>query len=393
MTIAKLTARPILTSRGTWTLEVSVHLSDGSVGCAAVPEGKSAGSHEVKSVSVTEAIQYIESTIEDALLGVVLDNPQRVDTILHELDGTDDLSKLGGNTTLGVSIAVVKAFAAREGMPVWRYLAQLAGTTPGYPKLLANLINGGVHAGSGLPFQEYMIVPQVAHPEYGIHMTARFYHELGTLLVERFGSHATSLGDEGGYTPACQDPAEPFTLFDEVRDRLQLEPTFMGYGMDAAANEVADTSLLSVETYRGLAERFPLCYLEDPFTEDDLANHAALTSALPETTRVIGDDVTTTNVHRMVTAQEAGALTGLIIKPNQIGTVTDTLHAIARAREYKWFVAVSHRSGETNDPFIADLAVAVAADAFKLGAPARGERIAKYNRLLEIVEERQPVRS
>ncbi|NBD74328.1 phosphopyruvate hydratase [Patescibacteria group bacterium] len=389
MTLSALTARPVLTSRGTWTVEVTARLSDGSVGVAAVPEGKSAGSHEVPAVTPTQAIQHIEGEISDALTGIVLDAHTRVDSILRELDGTDNFARLGGNTTLAVSVATAKAFACKQGVPLWHYLAGVAGTSPGYPKLLANLINGGVHAGSGLPYQEYLISPQVAHPEYAIHMTARFYLALGELLAERFGPHATALGDEGGYTPPCEDPAEPYHLFDEVRERLQLEPEFLCYGLDAAANEIEEqATYVTRERYQALAEAHPLCYLEDPFTEDDLESHAALKASVPERTRIIGDDVTTTNVHRMSAAREADALSGLIIKPNQIGTLTDTLHAIARAREYDWSVTVSHRSGETTDPFIADLAVAVAADSFKLGAPARGERVEKYNRLLAIVEER-----
>ena len=257
-----------------------------------------------------------------------------------------------------------------------------------HPRLFMNVVNGGLHAGNNLHFQEYLIIPRARTFKESIDIGTAVYHALGAALVKAKGRGAANLGDEGGFAPNFKNDLEPFQMLRAVAKRLKLDKK-IDFGMDAAATDVKGLSRQQLSnTYKKLIKEYSPLYIEDPFGENDFKNFAAITAANNIKNKsklwIAGDDLTTTNTDRMEMAQAKKSVNAIIIKPNQIGTVTETLNAVRLARQYKWAVVVSHRSGETNDDFIADLAYGVAADGFKLGAPARGERIAKYNRLLEI---------
>lgn len=383
--IRRITARPILDSRGTWTVEAALELADGTRAVASVPQGKSTGSHEAASLPADRAVKRIEADIAPKLKGMDVRDQAALDLTMREQDGTPNKNKLGANAILAVSIAALKAAAAAEGVPVHERVRALMGLPPGRlrrPRLYMNVVNGGLHAGNNLAFQEYMIIPKAATFHEAAEAGARIYHALGALLARRKGRGALNVGDEGGFAPDFGDDAEPFRLILRAADSLKLRKK-IELGLDAAATDVDMTAALLRKTYLSFERKFPLIYLEDPFPEESFSDFAKLKDSLPEV-RVTGDDLTTTNVRRMERAHAEGSVNAIIVKPNQIGSVTETLDAIRLARQYGWSVVVSHRSGETNDDFIADLAVGAGADGIKLGAPARGERIAKYNRLLAI---------
>jgi enolase len=251
-----------------------------------------------------------------------------------------------------------------------------------------NVVNGGLHAGNNLHFQEYLIIPKARTFKESVDIGTAIYHALGMALVKAKGRGAANLGDEGGFAPNFKSDLEPFQMLRAVAKKLKLDKK-IDLGIDAAATDIKGLSRLQLNnTYKKLIKEYSPLYIEDPFGENDFKNFATFTATNTTKTKlklwIAGDDLTTTNTDRMEMAQAKKSVNAIIIKPNQIGTITETLNAVRLARQYKWAVVISHRSGETNDDFIADLAYGVAADGFKLGAPARGERIAKYNRLLEI---------
>jgi enolase len=254
----------------------------------------------------------------------------------------------------------------------------------GQPRLYMNLIEGGVHAGSDLAFQEYLVIPEVNTVPDAVDVGTRFYNELKAYFRD-IDPRALNLGFEGGLTPDLADDDAPLQVFDAIREKLG--DTNVGYGIDVAGSNVDRPSAALTETYRTLCDRYPLAYIEDPYHEEDIESHAALTDELGDRIAITGDDLTVTNTARMADVHEAGGVNAVIIKPNQIGTFTEAFDAITRAREYGWRAICSHRGSETTDDWIADIAVAVGADGIKLGAPARGERVAKYNRLLAISTE------
>ena len=311
-----------------------------------------------------------------------------LDAFLNKLDGTSTKERLGANAILATSIAFARASAMEKKVPLWKHLRSLSRvTTPHIPRLFVNVINGGLHAGNGLHFQEYLIIPKAKRYAEAIDVAVAVYHELGRALLASKGRGAANLGDEGGYAPIFKDDTEPFALIRTAAGRARLGGK-IDLGMDAAATDTGFSKVLLKKAYERLIKTYKPIYLEDPFSENDFSGFSELTARHGKKMWIAGDDLTTTNVRRMAEAHEEGSVNSLIIKPNQIGSVTEALDAVRLARKYRWGVIASHRSGETNDDFIADFAYGVGADGFKLGAPARGERVAKYNRLLEIERER-----
>ncbi len=382
--LRSLHARPIVDSRGEWTLEVRAESAQGIVAWASVPQGKSVGSYEAASVEVKQAIENVHEIIAPALIGTDVTRQAEIDSRMREIDGTENKSKLGANAMLGVSLAAARLAAHENHLHLWQYIRALYGDAKQAPppRLFVNMINGGLHAGNGLQFQEYMVIPKQENIWDAAQKCALLYGALRAQIKKELGNSSINVGDEGGFAPAVSDDQEPFRMFDEVLRSLKLRDAF-DFGLDAAANSITARDGLGA-LYRQMRQTCGLWYLEDPFGEEEFSLFAELQRELGDSLLVTGDDLTVTNVKRMQAAHENKSCRGVIIKPNQIGTLTETLEAVRAARTWGWFVVVSHRSGETNDDFIADLAWAAGADGIKLGAPARGERTAKYNRLMEI---------
>jgi enolase len=400
--IMSLTAREIWDSRGERTIEVELATSGKLRVKAAVPQGKSRGSFEAHYVSPEAAVRNVKKIIAPKLKRFDVTRQRNIDSFLTKLDGTPTKSRLGANAILGVSIACAKAGAAVENIPLWKYIGRLFGSTAqaaggavivkkekaAKPRLYINMINGGLHAGNNLRFQEYLVIPKAKNFSEAEEIAADIYQSLKDNLEKNKGKNAVNVGDEGGFAPNFKDALEPFVVIDRVARMVGLRGK-IDFGLDAAANDAGINKKELVDLYKSMIKKFGLLYLEDPLPENDFKGFAALRKELPRHVLVAGDDLTVTNLERMEAAHDAGSINALIVKPNQIGTVTESIDAVRKARGWGWKVVVSHRSGETNDDFIADFAVGVRADGFKLGAPARGERIAKYNRLSEIEKGRQ----
>lgn len=409
-TISKIHAIEILDSRGNPTLQTTVVLDDTTIGVAGVPSGASVGSLEAvelrdhdekryKGMGVLTAIKNVETIIAPKLVGQDATAQQTIDRMMIDLDGTPNKARLGANAILSVSMAVAKAAAKSGGMALYDYLSKFRQTdTPKrIPLPLFNLVNGGLHAGMNLSFQEFMIIPASSKPfDKALEMIVGIYKTLGALLHS--SNLPTLVGDEGGYAPNLSTNIEVFTLFAQAVANAGYQLGLDAfYGIDAAANSfhqknayiIKDKSTpLSADDliafYQALPKQYPLLYLEDPLGENDVDKWTALTAVISQNTLVVGDDLTVTNPFRLQMALAKKAITGIIIKPNQIGTVIEAMAVAEVAKTAGVKTIVSHRSGETVDDFIADFAVAVGADYVKFGAPARGERVAKYNRLLEI---------
>lgn len=389
MKIKSIKATTELDSRGEWTISVRLKLQNGVESVTSVPQGKSCGSYEAVYIKPQVAIKNIAKIIEPALKGIHAGNQNLIDHALLKLDGTQNKSRLGANATLGVSVATAKAAAISHNLPLWKHIAHLLGDKKKkteFPKLFINVINGGLHTKNNLDFQEYIIIPKSKNISESVKTGLALYKNLGLYLAKNFGKGATGLGDEGGFAPNLKDNLEPFKILSNVAKQSRLQNKIQ-FGLDAAASNIKKTPAQLTKLYSELKSKFKLHYLEDPFSENDFQNFAKLNKMIGKNTLICGDDLTTTNVKRMAKAHAAKAINSIIIKPNQIGTLTETLAAIEQARAWNWKVIVSHRSGETEDDFIADLAYGSSAYGLKLGAPARGERIAKYNRLLEIAQE------
>lgn len=407
--IKYLHARQILDSRGNPTIEVDCVLDDGSRGRAAVPSGASTGSHEAMELrdgdeahyggkSVQRAVANVNGPIAEALRGKAAGDQRAVDQHLLALDGTPHKAKLGANAILGVSMALCRARAASEGRPLWRSLADHFGMASPHqlPVPLMNVLNGGKHADSGLGFQECMIVP-TGFDRFADALRAgvETYHALHRIL--RKEGHVTAVGDEGGFAPRVSDAPRAFDLLLAAiaeagyRDRIKL-------AIDAAASEFHAGGVYTVDGqqcdargltayYIDLTKRFPIVSIEDSHGEDDWEGFADLNRRTGSAIQCVGDDLYVTNVERIRKGLDLHATDAVLIKLNQIGTVSETVDAIRLAQESDWRAVVSHRSGETEDAFIAHLAVALHTGQIKTGAPCRGERTCKYNELLRIEEE------
>jgi enolase len=407
--IVAVYAREILDSRGNPTVEVDVHLESGATGRAAVPSGASTGTHEAVELrdggprylgkGVRQAVRNVQERIAPHLLGQEATDQAAVDRLLCELDGTPDKSNLGANAVLATSLAVAKAAASEQGVLLYRYLG--GALADRLPVPLMNVINGGVHADNPLDLQEFLIVPLGA-PSFSEALRAgvEVYHHLRAWLRER--GLRTAVGDEGGFAPDL--PTAEAAL-----DALVEAITRAGYrlgeevalGLDAAASELhrdgryhLEGRTLSgeqlVRYFEDLLDRYPLVSLEDPAAEDDWDTWAALTEALGGRVQLVGDDVFVTNPQRLREGMDRGIANAILVKPNQIGTLTETFAALRTALEGGYAAILSHRSGETEDATIADLAVASGCGQIKTGAPARSDRTAKYNQLLRIEEELGP---
>lgn len=387
--IKTVQARKILDSRGEWTLEVRVVARDGSFAKASVPQGRSRGAYEANTIDADEAVIRVEEEVAPALKSRQPHRQEHIDALLKELDGTKEKSRIGANTILATSLAVARLAALQERKSLWRYIRRMFEDHQKHhkkPRLYINLINGGVHARNNLEFQEYLVIPRSHSYVRATEIGVTLYHRLGTYFSYRMKGMSIPTGDEAGFDPPFSDSAEPFRIIRHIAERERLLSD-IDLGLDAAASELHRSPKDLARQFRIFKEYYHLLYLEDPFDQNSFEDFALLTADLGGDTIIAGDDLTTTNTNRMGAAQARGSVNGVIIKPNQIGTLTETLEAVRLARSYGWWVICSHRSGETTDDFIADLAYGVGADGLKLGAPAHGERVAKYNRLLEIERE------
>lgn len=385
--IKEISGRIIKDSRNEDTIESYIRMESGAIGAASAPSGKSKGIHEATVIPVGKAVELLNGEIVESLRGKSFETQKDFDRELIGLDGTEDKSRLGGNTTTALSAAFARAEASEGGLPLFRYFSDALGVAVprGRLRLFANMIEGGLHAENNLRFQEHWIIPEAVSLANQIEMAKRFFRELGLELKRRFPGEIISLSDEGSYSLRFPNESAPFEIMDEVRNKLGLVGS-LDFGMDAAATDVKGEPKELAGIYKDWRRRFGLIAIEDPFSEEDFLDFHKLRDAMPGVA-IIGDDLTTTSTERMKKAYEIGSVNGVIIKPNQIGTLTEALDAVRLAREYGWQVIVSHRSGETMDSWIADFAVGACADGFKLGAPSRPERLSKYDRLIFVEKE------
>jgi enolase len=399
-------AREILDSRGNPTIEGELALTDGTFARAAVPSGASTGEHEAVELrdggsryggkGVDKAVNAVLDEIAPAVIGMSADDQRLVDQALLDLDGTPDKSRLGANAILGVSLAVAKAAAESAGLPLFRYIGGPNAHILPVPML--NILNGGVHADTGVDVQEFMIAP-IGAPSFkeALRCGAEVYHALKSVLKKQ--GLSTGLGDEGGFAPDVAGTRAALDLILSAIESAGYKPgSDVALALDAAANEFFSTDTgyafekenrdaeQMTEFYATLLDTYPLVSIEDPLFEDDWDGWVALTKAIGDRVQVVGDDLFVTNPERLEEGIETGAANALLVKVNQIGTLTETLDAVALAHNSGYRTMISHRSGETEDTTIADLAVAVGSGQIKTGAPARSERVAKYNQLLRIEE-------
>lgn len=408
-TIDEIVAREILDSRGNPTIEVEVLLADGSWGRAAVPSGASTGAHEALELrdadpdryggkGVLKAVQNVNDRIADELFGWDATDQLGIDAHLLELDGTPNKERLGANAILGVSLAVAHAAANALRLPLYRYIGGVYAHV--LPVPLMNILNGGKHALDGPDFQEFMIAP-VGAPTFAeaLRWGSEVYHALKAVLQQRGDS--TGVGDEGGFAPSLRSNEEAIEVILEAIQKAGYRPgEQMFIALDPAASEFYENSryvlkkegrTLSgpemIEFYERWVEKYPIISIEDGLAEDDWVNWALMTRRLGERIQIVGDDLLVTNGQRIRRAIREGSCNALLCKVNQIGTLTEALSAVQMAQRAGWGVIVSHRSGETEDATIADLAVALNVGQIKTGAPCRSERVAKYNQLLRIEQE------
>lgn len=413
--VRSVNAREILDSRGNPTVEVEVSTEDG-VFRASVPSGASTGAYEAVELrdggdrylgkGVLKAVSNVVDILGPAVKGMDVTDQKGIDGAMIQLDGTPNKAKLGANAILGVSLAVAKAGAAAKKVPLYQHFADLAGNDLKQftmPVPCFNVINGGSHAGNKLAFQEYFVIPTGAKTfAEAMQIGCEVYHTLGKIIKAKFGGDATLIGDEGGFAPPC-DNREGCELIMEAIRKAGYEGKCT-IGLDVAASEFKvkgkdgydldfkyDGNVISGDElgnlYQSLAADFPIVTIEDPFDEDDWANWSKFTTKNSGQFQVVGDDLTVTNIEKIGRAIEENSCTCLLLKVNQIGSVTESIAAVKMAKEAGWGVMTSHRSGETEDTYIADLAVGLCTGQIKTGAPCRSERLAKYNQLLRIEEE------
>ena len=405
--ISHVHARQILDSRGNPTVEVEIALRSGAAGRAAVPSGASTGRFEAVELrdgdaavwlgkGVTRAVANVEREIAPALAGMDALDQRAIDTALVALDGTPNKSRLGANAVLGCSLAAAKAAAAHAGIPLYRWIGGAEASV--LPVPLLNVVNGGAHAQNSLDLQEFMVVPAGAESfAEALRVGAEVFHALKRLLHER--GLTTAVGDEGGFAPELGSSEEAIEAILEAAERAGHRDR-VGIALDAASTELHRDGRYEfaregrrldaggmIDLYRSLGDRYPLLSVEDGLGEDDWEQWRALTAELGERLQLVGDDLFVTNVERLQRGLDEGVANAILVKVNQVGTLTEALDAIALARSRGYAAIVSHRSGETEDTTIADLAVATNAGQIKTGAPSRSDRVAKYNQLLRIEEE------
>jgi enolase len=414
--ILKIVGRQIIDSRGNPTVECDVFTHRGMFR-AAVPSGASTGIHEACELrdgdksqylgkSVMKAVSNINTTIAPALKGMNPVNQKEIDEKMKALDGTENKSNLGANAILAVSLAVCKAGAAEKGIPLYKHIAELAGNKKlVLPVPSFNIINGGSHAGNALAMQEFMILPVGAKTfSEAMKMGCEVYHQLKSLIKKKYGQDACNVGDEGGFAPNISSNEEGLNLVNEAIEKAGYTG-LVKIGMDVASSEFFTedkmydlnfknqpndgsqklTASQLLDLYKDFCTKYPIITIEDPFEQDDWEPAGQLTSS--GICQVVGDDILCTNPTRVQKGIDAKCVNALLLKVNQIGSVTESIEAVKMAKDAKWGVMASHRSGETEDSFIADLAVGLSTGQIKTGAPCRSERLAKYNQLLRIEEE------
>jgi len=417
MSIKSLKARQIFDSRGNPTVEVDLYTEKGLFR-AAVPSGASTGIYEALELrdgdkskylgkGVSKAVANINNEIAPKIVGKNVVDQKAFDDFLLSLDGTDNKGKLGANAILGVSMAACKAAAAEKGVPLYQHIADLAGNKNLLlPVPAFNVINGGSHAGNKLAMQEFMLLPVGATSfTEAMRFGSEVYHNLKSIIVAKYGQDAANVGDEGGFAPNIQSNKEGLNLLVQAiakagyTDKVKI-------GMDVAASEFYKDGKYDLDfktennggkevrsgeelaaLYQEFVKEYPVISIEDPFDQDDWESYSKLTAALGKDTQIVGDDLLVTNPKRIATGIEKKACNALLLKVNQIGTVSESIQAFKDAKAAGWGTMVSHRSGETEDSFIADLVVGLGTGQIKTGAPCRSERLAKYNQLLRIEEE------
>ena len=417
--IESVKARQIYDSRGNPTVEVDM-VVDGVLSRASVPSGASTGAYEAVELrdggdrymgkGVLTAVDNVNEKIAPALIGMDPTDQAAIDGKMNEIDGTPNKGVLGANAVLGVSLAASKAGAAAKGVPLYRHFADLAGNKQlMMPVPCFNVINGGSHAGNKLPFQEYFVIPTGATSfKEGMLIGTEVYHTLSKILKKKFGGDATLIGDEGGFAPPCDSRSGIELVMEAIKEagyegkctvgldvaasefKVKSSPAGVDaaydLGMwDAESQEITSTDLM--DFYAGLIKDFPIVTIEDAFDEDDWPNWSEFVERFGKDVQVVGDDLTVTNPTKIARAVEEKAANALLLKVNQIGSITEAIQAVKDAKAAGWGVMTSHRSGETEDTYIADLAVGLCTGQIKTGAPCRSERLAKYNQLLRIEEE------
>jgi enolase len=411
--IEAVRARQILDSRGRPTVEVDVALDDGTLGRASVPSGASTGTFEAHErrdgdpdeyagLGVRAAVRAVHEEVSPALRGHDVTDQCGIDTLLRDLDGTDNLARLGANAVLGTSLAACRASALAARRPLYRRIAELAGVdTPVLPMPMVNILSGGLHAGRGMDVQDFLVVPAGSTGiAEALHVVARVRAAASNVLAAR--GLPTLLADEGGLSPGCASGREALALMVEIIERAGLDPGHDAViAIDVAAHSLVDadgryvharegvvrTTAEMIDVVAGWVDEFPIVSIEDALDEEDWAGWAELTGRVGQRVRLIGDDLFTTNPGRLERGIAAGAANGILVKVNQNGTLSGTLDVIARAGEAGYVPVVSARSGETEDDFLADLAVGTAAGQIKVGSLRCSDRLAKYNQLLRIAED------
>jgi len=408
MFIDDVSAIEVMDSRGNPTVKATVRLSDGTVGSAIVPSGASTGKREALELrdggdrymgkGVLQAVENVNTQISDVLIGMSPFNQAVVDAAMKELDGTQNYGNLGANAVLGVSMAVARAAAQSLGIPLYRYLGGANAMVMPTPML--NIINGGSHADNNVDFQEYMIMP-VGFEDFAtsLRASAEVYHNLKSILASK--GHSTALGDEGGFAPNLSSNEEPIEVIMEAIEKAGYKPgEQICIALDVAASEIVaeggyrleseDRTLSSEELvayYEDLCAKYPIVSIEDGLSEDDWGGFKLMTEKLGSKIQIVGDDLFVTNASILNEGIEKGIANSILIKPNQIGSVSETMLTVRLAQRNGYTCVMSHRSGESEDAFIADFAAALNCGQIKTGSTARGERTAKYNRLLEIENE------
>ena len=399
-------AREIMDSRGNPTVEAEVFLDDGARGIAGVPSGASTGVHEAHELrdgderyegkGVRKAVDNVNEEIADAIAGIEADDQRLIDQTMIELDGTDNKSRLGANAILGVSMAVAKAAAESAGLPLYRYIG--GPNAHILPVPMMNILNGGAHADSGVDVQEFMIAPLGAETfEEALRMGAEVYHALKSVLKAK--GLSTGLGDEGGFAPSVDSTKAALDVIVEAVEKAGYTlGDDIALALDVASSEFYEDGVYNFEggkhssaemikVYADLVEQYPIVSIEDPLDEDDWDGYVELTAQIGDKVQIVGDDFFVTNPKRLAEGIEKKAANDLLVKVNQIGTLTETFDAVDLAHRNGYRTMMSHRSGETEDTTIADLAVALGCGQIKTGAPARSERVAKYNQLLRIEQQ------
>ncbi len=405
--IKSIKGREILDSKGYPTIEVEL-ATEAGVFTASVPAGTSMGKYEAKELrdggdrylgfGVQKAVENIDKIIAPNLIGKNPQEQQEIDDLMIKLDGTIDKSQLGANAILGVSIAVLKAGAAAEGVPLWKWIAQIAKTKPLLPFPCLLYVEGGVHGRGNVDTQEFMVAIEDGSFHEQLRLGTETYHTLREIINKKFGKGTTNVGLEGGFTPPVQGTEDVLDLIMEAvkktgrkKAKIILDfaaSIFFKNGRYYFEGESFDQQGLS-NFYTKLCQKYPIVAIEDPFAEDDWVGFKGITQTLGQNINIIGDDLLATNIQRIQEAQKQGACNALILKPNQAGTVSETIKAAKMSLDHNWDVFVKHRSGETCDTFLADLAVGLGTGFLMAGAPNRGERVAKYNRVLMIEQECQ----